>query len=319
MLHVVNGDETAARLAPVALPGEVLVWRDILIEGPVAADHDVDALAAERAPWLAARFGIPADEYRAAARAEADGLARARAHDEVVLWFEQDLFCVANLAHLAAWIERTRPAARVTLVFPEDPLGRAAPETLRSLFEARAPFDAHAVEAAAAWWRGFCAADPRAFPAPDDGALVFLAPARLLHLARFPSITAGLGAVEAAALHALGEAPVAFPDLFHAVTRDARMRRHGMGDVQVAAYLAALAAEPEPLVTIDGGPPRTPRGCAGWQVALTATGRAVRDGARDRLDTQRVDWWLGGVVIDAAAPWRWDGERERLVSRKGPR
>ncbi|HYE94530.1 MAG TPA: DUF1835 domain-containing protein, partial [Terriglobales bacterium] len=224
MLHVVNGHETAARLAPVALAGELLVWRDILVEGPVAADRDVDALSAERAPWLAARFGIPADEYRAAARAEADGLAQVVAHDEVVLWFEQDLFCLANLAYLAAWIERTRPAARITLVFPEEPLGGAAPATLRALFEARARFDDRAISAAAAWWRGFCAPDPRAFAAPDDGALAFLAAARLLHLARFPSVTTGLGAVEAAALAALDDAPVAFSNLFRAVTRDARMR-----------------------------------------------------------------------------------------------
>ncbi|HYE94246.1 MAG TPA: hypothetical protein VEA38_24645, partial [Terriglobales bacterium] len=71
--------------------------------------------------------------------------------------------------------------------------------------------------------------------------------------------------------------------------------------------------------TIDGGRPHVPRDCEAWQVALTAAGRAVQDGARDRLETQHVEWWLGGVAIDAATPWRWDAERERLVSRKGPR
>jgi len=46
MLHIVNGDATVARLTPADLPGEILVWRDILVEGPVERDLEVDALAA---------------------------------------------------------------------------------------------------------------------------------------------------------------------------------------------------------------------------------------------------------------------------------
>ena len=37
MLHVLNGDATAAVFAGASLTGERLVWRDILVEGPVAA------------------------------------------------------------------------------------------------------------------------------------------------------------------------------------------------------------------------------------------------------------------------------------------
>jgi len=42
MLHIVNGDATLTRLAPAALPGDVLVWRDILVEGPVEPAVEVD-------------------------------------------------------------------------------------------------------------------------------------------------------------------------------------------------------------------------------------------------------------------------------------
>ncbi len=36
MLHVLNGDATAVVFAAAGLPGETLVWRDIVVEGPVA-------------------------------------------------------------------------------------------------------------------------------------------------------------------------------------------------------------------------------------------------------------------------------------------
>ncbi len=49
------------------------------------------------------------ESYAENARAEAEGLGHATSHDEIVLWFEQDLFCVANLGYLAAWLRRAQP------------------------------------------------------------------------------------------------------------------------------------------------------------------------------------------------------------------
>ena len=49
MLHVLNGDATATVFARAGLDGERLVWRDILAEGPVAADADTPARLDARA------------------------------------------------------------------------------------------------------------------------------------------------------------------------------------------------------------------------------------------------------------------------------
>lgn len=303
LLHVVNGDATAARLGPLALPGDVLVWRDILVEGPVAAGMELDALAAWRAPWLARCLGIDRDAYVAAGRVQADALHRADRYDEIVLWFEQDLFCAVNLACLAGWIDRTQPAARITLVFPAEALGRTAPAALADLFAGRGPFD-HV--ATAAWWGSYCGPDPRAF-GPPPAALPFFDTARERHLARLPAVETGLGAVEAALLEALDGAPATFTDLFRLATGDARMRDLGMGDVQVAAHLAALAAGPTPLVTIEGDTRLTAPAFGTWRVAITDAGRGVRRGERDRLEAQPLDWWIGGVHIEGRdSAWRWD-------------
>lgn len=169
---------------------------------------------------------------------------------------------MANLAHLAAWLGRARPAARVSLIFPATPLGTMDAGPLAACFAAR------------------------------------------LHLARFPSATTGLGSVDAAALAALDDPPRRFADVFRAVARDERMRGHAMTDVQLAAHLRALADGPTPLVRLDGD-----------EVAITRTGRAVRDGARDRLDAQRLDWWLGGVRLEGQrVRWRWDEAAQRIVA-----
>ena len=310
MLHIVNGDATVARLTPAALPGDVLVWRDILVEGPVTPDVDVEALASYRASWLERRLGIDAPEYLASGRAQADGLARALSHDELILWFEQDLFCVVNLCHLAAWLVRARPHARVSLVFPADPLGTTAPEVLAGLFAARAPFTEEAVAQAAAWWRAYAAADPTTGDVGGTDALPFLAAAWRLHLERFPSVESGLGAIEAAALGALDESSRPVAGVFREATRSERMRAHGLGDLQFVAYLRALANGGTPLVRMvgEGGD------VARMTVSITEAGRAARAGARDRLDAQPLDWWVGGVHLEGRrTPWRWDAARVRLV------
>jgi hypothetical protein len=314
MLHIVNGDATVARLAPAALPGEILVWRDVLVEGPVEDPLAVDAFAARRAPWLARRLGIAADRYAESARAQADGLAQAAAHGEIMLWFEQDLFCVVNLGYLAAWLHRTRCAGRVSLVFPAEPLGTTDSTTLAALFAARQPFTDDAIAHAAAWWEAFASPDPRAFDAGVRGPLPFLDAAAQLHRARFPSTRTGLGVVETAALAALEDTPRAFAEVFRAATQDERMRGHGMSDLQLAAYLRALADGPTPLVTIDAAPDADLHASL---IASTAAGRAVRDGARDRLDAQALDWWLGGVHLEGReVAWRWDVATARLVDTR---
>jgi hypothetical protein len=313
LLHVVNGDATVARLQPLSLQGDVLVWRDILVEGPVTAGVGIESLATWRAPWLAQRFGIAEDAYAATGAAEARGLATAASHDEVVLWFEQDLFCVANLAFLADWIERTRPTAKISLIFPAAPLGESDTAMLAALFAHRRPFDG--LEVAASWWRGFCAADPRALE-ETPATVPFLDRARNLHFSRFPDVMTGLGAVEAAVLGALAAESEPFDTLFRAVTQDATMRGLGMGDVQLAGHMAALATGPTPLVTIDGAPGITEAAFRTWRIGITETGRAVRRGALDRFDAQPLDWWLGGVHIEGRdSAWRWDAAAREVRPR----
>jgi hypothetical protein len=92
----------------------VLVWRDILVEGPAAPP-------AVRAPYLAERLGIDAQEYVAGRRQEAAALEGSAGHDEVVLWFEQDLFCAVNLWFLLDWsAARDGAPPRLSLVFPNE-------------------------------------------------------------------------------------------------------------------------------------------------------------------------------------------------------
>jgi hypothetical protein len=286
MLHVLNGDVTATVFAAAGLPGDVLVWRDILVEGPLTAEWTEPTALAARATFLAERLAIDPELYLRVVREQEEGLAGALRHDEVVLWFEQDLFCAVNLWYLLAWFSRRPAAARLVLVYPPTDavkgLGRRA-------------------------WGAYTDADPRGAAAladQDHEALPFVRQAFQHHCERFPSVATGLNEIETAPLETLERGTKTFGELFRSVTADPRTRQHGMGDVQLAAYVRGLT----PLVSISNAD------VTAAEIAVTALGREVLAGRRDWLSVRAIDVWLGGVHLEGHRPrWRWDGARRQLV------
>jgi hypothetical protein len=305
VLHVVNGDGTASVLAGAGLPGDVLVWRDILVEGPVALSPGPPADA--RARWLEARLHIEAAAYARQARAQWDGLRGGQAHDEVVLWFEQDLFCAVNLWAILAWLAEHGAPPHLSLIYPsldEVPgLGTVDAARLGALFPERVSLAPEALAAGRLAWAAYASADP-AGPPLSAGALPFVADAFRCHHGRFPSVANGLSEVEQAVLGALAEAPRHFDALFRGLQAQPGIRRHGMGDVQLAARVRDLG----PLVAVDG--PTVTRA----RLSPTRLGLDVLEGRRDALEVRPLDDWLGGVRLTADRPgWRWDGACQRLV------
>jgi hypothetical protein len=310
VLHVLNGDAAAAVFARAGIPGDALVWRDILCEGPAVSGVGA---AAARAAYLASHLDIDAGEYVRAWQTAHEVLAAVGRHDEVVLWFEQDLFCAVNLWYVLTHLGGTPTAS---LVYPSlddvRGLGAAEPAQLASLFAARRPLVTDAVEAGRAAWRAYAGLTPSEAQRQirtGDGPLPFVAAALRRHLARLPALTTGLNEIEEAALQEVDGPGRPFPAVFSAVTAREPLRRHGMGDVQLAATLRALAGGAAPLLTIDGG---ALAACRDWHVRLTPDGRAALDGDRPWQPPAR---WVGGLHVNSAgATWRRDGDDIRTVA-----
>ena len=110
-------------------------------------------------------------------------------------------------------------------------------------------------------------------------------------------------------LSALADGPLPFSPLWRRVSRDARVRAHGMGDVQFAAHLRELAAGAGALLALEGDA----RAFASWRPALTALGRDVLARRRDWLALHPFRRCLGGVHLHPeGTAWRWDAARGRL-------
>ncbi len=316
MLHVHNGDSSADILRRSGLAGERLVWREALIAGPTPANASADEWRELRARHLAEDYGADFEECRKTLATQEESLERFREHEEVVLWFEHDLFCQTLLVYLLDWFARRElGATKLSLVCAGEFLGQLTPAQMASLFETRREVTAAELSLGAEAWRAYSSPDPRAIEellAGDTSALPYLRDALLLHLARFPSTRNGLGRVENLALELIESGHAEFPSLFQTFGRAGAA--YGLGDAQFWNDLKRLAEARRPLLERFGAGADEAREFAASAFKLTPFGEAVRSGRDDFLKSNGIDAWLGGVHLSSGRDlWRWNEQEQKLI------
>jgi Domain of unknown function (DUF1835) len=312
MIHLVAGESALGTLRETSVPGDKFSIDDILMEGPI-----VDGLRSRssweyRAEFLQRDFSIEKSWYLAG-RDECDRiLDESLQHDEIVLWFEFDLFCQANLLYYLNWYaSRDLGKARLSLICPEAfpgrprfrGLGELHAEESESLFPTRAEVTADQKRIAQLAWQSYANDDPRAiekFLQSDSSVLPRVAPAFRAHLERFPSTTNGLGSLGQKTLEILNEQPVPFPRLFVRVSNTPEVFRHGMGDMSFQAYLDMWGSGANPLVHETD------------VVEITEASRDVVLNQADAIQLNGIDLWYGGVHLTRENLWRWNSAQQKM-------
>src|SRR3979411_2995113 len=161
MLHIYNGDSAAGTARNSAIPGEHLAWREALVCGPAPAGLSPDEFRRVRADHLAGSYGVRVEKCEAELRAQEAALFAFSDHEEVVLWFEHDLFCQVQLIYLLDWFAQHEPGrTRLSLVcvgeFPGIEyfrgLGQLNETELASLFPKREEVSPSQLELGAKAW-----------------------------------------------------------------------------------------------------------------------------------------------------------------------
>ncbi len=110
MLHVLNGDSARMGIERSGIPGVFVVWPDVLYEGPTPLATGEEWIAV-RTAYLAGVADRPIDDVAERYRQNDAILESFRDHDEVVFWFEHDLFDQLLLIRHLWWL-RTRSLRR---------------------------------------------------------------------------------------------------------------------------------------------------------------------------------------------------------------
>ncbi|MGE0402751.1 MAG: DUF1835 domain-containing protein [Kofleriaceae bacterium] len=315
IVHICNGDMTADQLSLAELPGEIRVWADALNRGPVLPVGDAEHYAARSAYWAQHEHPEAKDKLVAYDR----DLDSALAAEEVILWFEHDLFDQLALIRILSRIARKGLPQTLTIVsidrHPAVPnflgLGELSPEQLAALWPQRAPLSRDSIDEAITTFIALTSADPRGLPflARRVKALPFLAGAIERHLEEFPDPTSGLSRTERQVLAAIARGEGSADALMQGSA--ATDPRYPLTDGYLVATLASLGA----AGFVDNAP-TTLAALKDASPAVTALGRQALAGAIDRVHEAGIDTWRGGVHLTGKGPvWRWDSRERKLVEK----
>jgi hypothetical protein len=297
MLHITNGDSTRMGLEQSGLPGICQPWRDVLYDGPAPSRLPIEQFRRIRSEYIGSdgAFG-PVEEIERGYAQEDAAVRGWDAHDEMVLWFEHDLYDQLLLIRLLSFLP---PGAgrKVSLVCSDTYLGTLKPEEFPSHFEQRRPVSPQQVALGARAWDAFGADTPLPILVvlhSDTSALPYLGAALHRLIEEYPSERDGLSRSERQILQAVEGGARTGSDAFVACSR--LEPAIFMGDLTFWGIARRLAGGPSPLVTIAES--------MGDVVAVTDTGRDVLAGRADYIALNGIDRWVGGVHLTPEHLWR---------------
>ncbi|KAB1153623.1 DUF1835 domain-containing protein [Tenacibaculum aiptasiae] len=208
LLHITNGDTTTLQLKNLNFKGDIITWREMLCEGKTSVDVGSENFWKTRFDFLKSSYKVTKRKFIDYTLKEYRNLCNQKKQDEIVLWFEYDLFCQINMLAVISWLKRYRKNQKISLVCSGKiansekmlGLGELSPTQLKEHFKNRITLTQDDIEYADYIWQLYCSDSPlqleNASKLNPKSPFVYLEEAIKAHLLRFPSIENGLNHIE---------------------------------------------------------------------------------------------------------------------------
>ena len=252
-IHIVNGDFTKSSLEQSNLEGEIVVWRELLSDGPVSEPVFSDQFWQARYDYFEQELGVSRLEYFDKTIKELLKAEYLEEVDEVVLWFEYDLFCQVNLMALCSFLlEHFRKDVKYSMVCVGREKGRDgwqtladyAPEAFASLYESRINMSRASFEYAHKCWNVYAQKDKEAiqnFNFRKNKRFKYFHVAMQQEMERFPDEN-GLNQIDRKIVELVSEGNHSLKDLVKLLLFWQKAETvYGFGDLQYVQRLNKLA------------------------------------------------------------------------------
>lgn len=274
ILHITSGDTAGESLKKSGVCEELLVWHDILYDGPRAPGWPEDLALQARAAFLEETTGggLSRGEIIETLRAQYGRLENAGDYDMIVLWFDACLFDQSMLSHILACmsIKSVETAELICVdafpgITPFDGLGQLRPEQLASVYDQRRSVTRDQFCFAERVDKAFAVQDKAEFAALSSlhqAPLPWVPAAVRRWLREQPDEATGLGQLERLALHAVRSGLKTPSEIFRFVAAHDEHPQF-WGDSTLWAKINGLASRRPPLLRLEGPKPLLPQWHAG--------------------------------------------------------
>ncbi|CAL2081087.1 DUF1835 domain-containing protein [Tenacibaculum sp. 190524A02b] len=208
ILHITNGDSTTEILRRLNINEPIITWREMLCEGKTTIDVGSEDFWKTRFDFLKSSYKVTKKTFIDFTLKEYRNLCNQKQQDEIVLWFEYDLFCQINMLAVISWLKRYRNGRKISLVCSGTlenrkglfGLSQLSKEELLNHYKNRAELSKDDIEYADYIWQLYCSDSPLRLETVHKfnpmSPFAYLEDAIKAHLQRFPSIQNGLNKVE---------------------------------------------------------------------------------------------------------------------------
>ncbi len=207
LLHITNGDNFTEKLQSLPLKGDIITWREMLCEGKTLSSVGSESFWKTRFEFLSQNYKVSKSWFVEKTLKEYRSLCNHKQQDQIVLWFEYDLFCQVNMLAILSWLKTHRRHAEISLVCSgkEDDtdklysLNQLTDEQLVALYHKRTILSQDDIEYADYVWQLYCSDNPIRLENLTDYQnykFDYLSDAIKVHLRRFPTIKNGLNDIE---------------------------------------------------------------------------------------------------------------------------
>ena len=249
-LHITNGDNFTERLRKLKYKGEIITWREMLCEGKTETNVGSEAFWKTRFEFLHKNYNVSKSWFVEKTLKEYRSLCNHKQQDEIILWFEFDLFCQINMLAVLSWLKTHRRHAEISLVcsgYQEDGqtllgLSDLSDAQVDELYKKKIVLTQDDIEYADYVWQLYCSDNPIRLENLTDYEnyhFEYLENAIKAHLKRFPTIKNGLNELENRILQiADEEKPASKKALMGAILKNQGW--YGFGDTQFQRILQNL-------------------------------------------------------------------------------
>lgn len=204
-LHIVNGDSLAEQMQELNLQGEIIIWRELLCEGPTKKEINANFFKI-RKKFLLNTYGISSEHYEESFVKEVKKLKALKDYDEVVLWFEYDLFCHINMLAAINLLAGKKKQVPVSLVCSKklkgekefQPLCHLSSAELKNHFKNSISLTTEDIEIASLIWELYCGDNPLKLKPQikTKSNFEYLSSCVRAHVERFPNSITGINSLE---------------------------------------------------------------------------------------------------------------------------
>jgi uncharacterized protein DUF1835 len=318
ILNITNGGATIDLMQQAKITGDFLAWEDILHEGPVPGGLSLKELSTIRAWFIAKQGWISEQDAFRRFQQRDEALFRFSEYDQVILWFENDLYDQLQLLQILDWlIKHEWGKTKITMIGEDSYLGLLSPSEIVRLQKTAKPVTGSQVMLAEKAWSAFGHRTPDAIICmldEESSTLPFLHSAIARLMEEYPSVKNGLPRTEQQVLDIISSGISNPIEIFN---QSQALEEHAfMDDITFWTRLNQLTLCQPALLNISGGS-LSPGKIHRQHMTITETGKAVLAGDKNLLEITHLDRWLGGVHISSRNAYCYDEDTGILIQMQG--